>query len=193
MKTTNGQLFRRDSATGAFTSQVSAAIGTKKMNDETFARIVAEDVKNNVTDSQREYLMLPQNRTRWKFALKILVENIDSQIKEINADKDDDNTRYSALGVQGKTMLVEANAAYDAKLNKITRFKFYVESRLNFVDNLVEDESEMSRKELLEAAIHKYLEMLDEMDFERTELDDALEHALINNSLSAFDSVTLEE
>ena len=163
------------------------------MNDETFARIVAEDVKNNVTDSQREYLMLPQNRTRWKFALKILVENIDSQIKEINADKDDDNTRYSALGVQGKTMLVEANAAYDAKLNKITRFKFYVESRLNFVDNLVEDESEMSRKELLEAAIHKYLEMLDEMDFERTELDDALEHALINNSLSAFDSVTLEE
>jgi hypothetical protein len=163
------------------------------MNDETFARIVAEDVKNNVTDSQREYLMLPQNRERWKFALKVLSENIDSQIKEINADKEDDNTRYSSLGVQGKTMLVEANAAYDAKLNKITRFKFYVESRLNFVGNLVEDESEMSRKELLEAAIHKYLEMLDEMDFERTELDDALEHALINNSLSAFDSVTLEE
>jgi hypothetical protein len=163
------------------------------MNDETFARIVAEDVKNNVTESQREYLMLPQNRARWKFALKVLSENISSQIKDINADKEADSIRYSALGSQGKSMLVESGAAYDAKLNKISRFMFYVESRLNFVENLVEDESEMSRKELLEAAIHKYLEMLDEMDFERTELDDALEHALINNSLSAFDSVTLEE
>ena len=178
--------------TGAFTNQVSAAIGTRKMNDETFARIVAEDVKNNVTESQREYLMLPQNRARWKFALKVLAENISSQIIGINADKDADGARYSALGSQGKSMLVESDAAYDAKLNKISRFMFYVESRLNFVNNLVEDESEMSRKDLLEAAIHKYLEMLDEMEFERTELDDALEHALINNSLSAFDSVTLD-
>jgi len=89
-------------------------------------------------------------------------------------------------------MLVEANASYDAKLNKITRFKFYVENRLNFVEGLVDDESDMSRKELLEAAIHKYLEMLDEFDYERTELDDALEHALINNSLSAFDTATMD-
>lgn len=162
------------------------------MNDETFARIVAEDVKNNVTESQREYLMLPQNRKRWKFALKVLAENIDLQIKAIGADKASDGARYSALGSQGKSMLVESDAAYDAKLNKINRFMFYVESRLNFVQNLVEDESEMSRKELLEAAIHKYLEMLEEIDLERTELDDALEHALINNSLSAFDSVTLD-
>ena len=192
MKTTNGQLFRRDYATGAFTNQVSAAIGTKKMNDESFARIVAEDVKNNITESQRDYLMLPQNRNRWKRALTALLENLNSQIQGLEADKNDDNERYVAMGVQAKAMLVEANASYDAKLNKITRFKFYVESRLNFVEGLVDDESDMSRKELLEAAIHKYLEMLDEFDYERTELDDALEHALINNSLSAFDTATMD-
>lgn len=192
MKTTNGPLFRRDYATGAFTNQVSAAIGTKKMNDESFARIVAEDVKNNITESQRDYLMLPQNRNRWKRALTALLENLNSQIQGLEADKNDDSERYAALGVQAKAMLVEANAAYDAKLNKITRFKFYVENRLNFVEGLVDDESDMSRKELLEAAIHKYLEMLDEFDYERTELDDALEHALINNSLSAFDTATMD-
>jgi hypothetical protein len=162
------------------------------MNDESFARIVAEDVKNNITESQRDYLMLPQNRNRWKRALTALLDNLSSQIQGLEADKNDDSERYAALGVQAKAMLVEANAAYDAKLNKITRFKFYVENRLNFVEGLVDDESDMSRKELLEAAIHKYLEMLDEFDYERTELDDALEHALINNSLSAFDTATMD-
>lgn len=162
------------------------------MNDESFARIVAEDVKNNITESQREYLMLPQNRQRWKRALKALVDNLDSQIENIASDKEADTERYSAFGPAGKTMLVEANAAYDSKLNKINRFKYYVENRLIFVEGLVDEETEVSRKDILESAIHKYFQLLDELDFERTELDDALEYALVNNSLEAFDSITLE-
>lgn len=192
MKTTTGQQFRHDSATGAFTSRVSAAIGTKRMNDESFARIVAEDVKNNVTESQRDYLMLPQNRDRWKRALTALVNNLDSQIANIEGDKSDDIVRYSDLGAQGKALLVEACAAYDARLNKINRFKFYVENRLTFVEGLADEQYEMSRKEILETAIHKYLQLLDDLDYERTELDDALEYALVNNSLEGFASVTLD-
>jgi hypothetical protein len=162
------------------------------MNDESFARIVAEDVKNKITESQRDYLMLPQNRDRWKRALIALINNIESQIADIEDDKTSDVERYEALGVQGKALAVEASAAYDAKLNKINRFKFYVENRLTFVEGLVDEQYEMSRKEILEAAIHKYLQMLDDLDYERTELDDALEYALINNTLEAFNSVTLD-
>lgn len=162
------------------------------MNDESFARIVAEDVKNNVTESQRDYLMLPQNRDRWKRALTALVNNLDSQIANIEGDKSDDITRYSDLGAQGKALLVEACAAYDARLNKINRFKFYVENRLTFVEGLADEQYEMSRKEILETAIHKYLQLLDDLDYERTELDDALEYALVNNSLEGFASVTLD-
>lgn len=161
------------------------------MNDESFARIVAEDVKNNITDNQRDYLMLPQNRERWKRALVALIENLDGQVADIEADKAADTERYSAIP-GAKALIVEACAAYDARLNKINRFKFYVQNRLTFVEGIVDDVEGMSRKDLLEAAIHKYLQMLDELDFERTELDDALEEALINNTLAGFDSVTLE-
>ena len=162
------------------------------MNDESFARIVAEDVKNNITDNQREYLMLPQNRQRWKRALSALIDNLDSQIENIANDREADVQQYSALGASGKALLVEACAAYDSKLNKINRFKYYVENRLMFVEGLVDEDTEMSRKDILESAIHKYFQLLDELDFERTELDDALEYALVNNSLEAFDSITLE-
>ena len=193
MRTTSGQQFRRDYATGVFTNQVSAAIGTRKMNDESFARIVAEDVKNNITDSQREYLMLPQNRDRWKRAIIALVENLESQISEISADKSADIERYEGLGQNGKSLIVETAAAYDSKLNKINRFKFHVENRLNFIETIADGDVDLSRQELLEAAISKYLQLLDELDYERTELDDALEDALVNNTLSSFDSVTLEE
>ena len=36
----------------------------KKMNDDTFARVVAEDVKNRATQPQKEYLKLPENWSR---------------------------------------------------------------------------------------------------------------------------------
>lgn len=192
MKTTNGLLSRRDSATGAFTSEASAAIGTRKMNDESFAQIVAEDVKNNITESQHDYLMLPENRARWKRSLIILVENLEIQIANLNADKLSDIERYSDFGQSGKSFIVEASTAYDLKLNKIKRFKFYVENRLNFVEGIVDNACDLSRKDLLETAIHRYLYLLQELEYERTELDDALENALINNTLEMFESITLE-
>ncbi len=78
------------------------------MNDEVFAQLVAEDVKNKVTDSQRDYLMLPHNRERWKRALLVLSENLDNQIDNINYDKQRDVERYVALGEDGVTLLAEA-------------------------------------------------------------------------------------
>ena len=112
MKVETGKQFRLDSATGAHTRELSVLIGTKRMNDENFAQLVSEDVKNKVSESQRDYLMLPQNRERWKRALLALSENLDNQIDNINYDKQRDVERYVALGDDGVTLLVEAVSAF---------------------------------------------------------------------------------
>jgi hypothetical protein len=148
------------------------------MNDEVFAQLVAEDVKNKVSESQRDYLMLPQNRERWKRALLALSENLENQIDNINYDKQRDMQRYAELGEDGVSLLAEAVSAYDVRVNKITRFRFHVNKRLDFVVALGEDESVTTRVQMLESAIAAYLE---ERGEDMDDLDEALEIAFKEN------------
>ena len=158
------------------------------MNDEVFAQLVAEDVKNKVSESQRDYLMLPQNRERWKRALLALSENLENQMDNINYDKQREVERYVALGDDGVTLLAEAVSAYDMRINKVTRFKFHVNKRLDFVTTLGEDESIASRVQILESAIAAYIqERGEDMD----DLDEALEVALKENKF-IFDELENE-
>jgi hypothetical protein len=150
------------------------------MNDEIFSRLVADDVKNRVSDAQREYLELPQNRERWKRALVALVRNLSAQIDDIKSDKELDIDRYSQFGEDGKALLAEAMTSYDSRLAKIERFKFYVDKRLDYVVSLGEDESVAARAQFLEAAIRKHKELMIEFDMEETDLDVALWEALDN-------------
>jgi hypothetical protein len=55
------------------------------MNDDAFDRIVAEDVKNKISMSQRAILRAPENYQRWQRALLALLSNIDGQIEDISA------------------------------------------------------------------------------------------------------------
>lgn len=144
------------------------------MNDEMFVRLVAEDVKNRASETQQEYLHLVENRERWKRALISLINNLDEQIKSLNDDKELDIERYSSFGEEGKILLVEATASYDARLSKIERFKFYVNKRLDYVAGLGEDTSMASRVEFLEAAINKHRGLMEQFDLESTEIDFAL-------------------
>jgi len=150
------------------------------MNDEIFARLVADDVKNRVSDAQRQYLELPQNRERWKRALVALVRNLADQIQDIKTDRELDVERYSEFGNEGISLLTEAMASYDVRLAKIERFKMFVDKRLDHVVSLGEDESAVSRAQFLEAAIRKHKEMMAELDMEETDLDIALWEALDN-------------
>jgi hypothetical protein len=50
------------------------------MNDDAFARLVAEEIKNQVTTEQRDYLNLPENWARWKRAVEALADNLESQL-----------------------------------------------------------------------------------------------------------------
>ena len=115
------------------------------MNDEIFSRLVAEEVKNRVSESQRLYLELPENQLRWKRALLALMRNLQLQIGSLANDKELDITRYSDFGADGEKLLVEAVASYDLRIGKIERFKMFVEKRLDYVVSLSETKDSSER------------------------------------------------
>jgi len=161
------------------------------MNDEIFSRLVAEEVKNRVSESQRLYLELPENQLRWKRALLALMRNLQLQIGSLANDKELDITRYSDFGADGEKLLVEAVASYDLRIGKIERFKMFVEKRLDYVVSLSETKDSSERIRFLESAIKKHRELYEEFDIEADDIDFALWGALDGQWM--FDEVTSDE
>lgn len=153
------------------------------MNDDSFARLVAEEVKNRVSKSQREYLRLPENWDRWQRALIALDRNLQSQVDRLAGDEEADRARYSSFGQDGVKLLAEAMSDYEARRTKIERFKFHVGKRLDEVTRMVamgvdEDDSELSAYSFLRKAVERHRQMLEEYDLESTPIDHALWDAL---------------
>lgn len=160
------------------------------MNDDAFARIVADDVKNKATQSQRDYLELPSNRQRWKKALGALIENLDDQISDLLDDEDSDRERYESLGSAGAALLAEAIATYGSRRHKIERFKHYVQMKLDRVNAMPEAGEFLSREELFENAIMEHKRLMEEFDMEPSAADEALWATL--DGKWEFDSVNME-
>ena len=95
------------------------------MNDDAFARLVAEEVKNKVSDTQVEYLNMPENWSRWHRALIALDRNLETQLVRLRQDQQSDAERYRSLGDDGIRLLAEAVSSYEDKIKKIERFKFH--------------------------------------------------------------------
>ncbi len=165
------------------------------MNDDVFARLVAEDVKNKVSHAQRKILRQPQNHDRWKRALLALLRNVDEQINDIKHDMNDDYGRYEALGSDGKALLEHARNDYEARLKKIERFAFHISKRLDEVAIMIEEDDQGGSIDLdadiLASAIRKHKAMMTEMDMEATPIDKALWSVLENEWL--FDSISQDE
>lgn len=160
------------------------------ISDDEFARLVSEDVKNKVSSRQRQVLLDPQNWTRWKRALVLLIENLDEQILNIEDDQRTDAERFGAMGEDGKILLQESEFAYRTRKTKIERFRFHVNRRLDDVMKVIETgASEHVNRDVLTAssdanfyrkAIAKHRALLEEYDLEATEIDRALWRALDN-------------
>lgn len=152
------------------------------MNDDAFARLIAEDVKNNISPSQREYLNLDSNLHRWRRGLYALVSNLNQQIAALEADQQDDAQRYSAMGRDGEKLLGQSIEYYSSKISKIKRFKFHVEKRLDEVILRIEsgDNNEPTFTDLLKNAILKHKELMHQLEMEPTEIDEALWAAVDN-------------
>lgn len=149
------------------------------MNEDAFARLVAEEVKNKVPDSQRDYLRLPENWTRWQRALLALIENLNNQLDGLAEAEKDAVARYEGFGDDGLKLLTESTVEYDNRRKKITRFKFHVENRLDEVTRMIALDSDavderLKTVELLRRAIERHREMLDEYEMDVSLIDEAL-------------------
>jgi hypothetical protein len=147
--------------------------------------MVAEEVKNKLSPSQKTILSEPENWGRWRDALVILVENLDEQIENIKDDADADAERYSSMGRDGDKLAKEAAKAYQSRIIKIDRFKFHVSRRLDDVLTMIETgniapSDGWSNVDFLKRAISKHRSMMRELDLEETPIDKALWSALEN-------------
>lgn len=162
------------------------------MNDETFARLVAEEVKNKISPVHRQELMRTENWGRWKEALLALSENLQFQIDTIEAESQSDERRYSSLGKTGEKLAQESSKHYDVKATRIRRFKFHVDKRLDEVSVMLETGNAINsdgwdKVEFYRRAIIEHRNLLREYDLEPTSIDMALWDAL--DEKWSFDSI----
>ena len=151
------------------------------MNDDTFARVVAEDVKNRATQPQKEYLKLPENWDRWQRSLATLETNLNDQLASIHNSERKQIDTYQALGTDGAKLIVEATIEQEARRKKIERFKFHVTSKIDEVTRLIVTGGE----------IEQHYSMMVSCDFEPTPIDSALWAALEGHW--EFDNLVKEE
>lgn len=166
------------------------------MNDDSFARLVGDEVKNRVTASQREFLNIPENNARWQRALQALLMNLDQQLEELAEREQVERERFEALGADGATLLAAMTTDIDNRRSKITRFQFYVERRLEAVQRNESGNSELIEErarlvEFLRKAIEQHRSMLSETDLDPTPIDHALWAAL--DGEWTFDKIDLDE
>jgi hypothetical protein len=158
---------------------VLEGVDVRPMDDQTFAKIVAEEVKNKLSPNKRKVLLAKENWERWRLNLVALIENLDAQIELTGKLRDEDTARYESFGSDGMTLLGQANESYDTRIKKISRFRFHVERRLNEVASMIEtgevaQSSGWESVEFLKRGIIKHRAMLDEYDLEETIIDRAL-------------------
>lgn len=166
------------------------------MNDETFARLVAEEVKKKATRNQSDYLRLPENWTKWQRCLNILIDDLNNQLDDIEDQEDAMTQRYRDLGEDGIALLAETISQYESQRKKISRFKFHVEARLDEVTRMIALGSDavddrLKTVEFLRRAIERHRELVLNYEFEPTPIDKALWSAI--DGKWEFDNIMAED
>ena len=137
------------------------------MNDEAFARLVAEDVKNKSSDAQKKYLALPENIKRWKRALEYLASNLDDQITQINKFEESKLKEYEQLGDEGTAIIAETSANFGARKSKIDEV-----SRMDALSS--DGDLSQNSDDFYRRAIQKWWSLMEEFEMEPTKIDEAL-------------------
>ena len=163
-----------------------------RWNDDTFARMVAEEVKNKVNPLERAELRRVENWDRWKRALLALSENLQRQIESIEADSESDQKRYSSLDFKFKKLNDETQRYYNEKATRINRFKYHVDRRLDEVCIMIETgessvEDGWKEVDFYRRAIIAHRTLMRDFDLEDTAIDRSLWECL--DSKWTFDSI----
>ena len=149
------------------------------MNDDAFARLVAQDVKNKVDPGQRAYLRLPENVQRWQRGLIALVENLNAQLDDISSKETAAISKYEALGDDGERLVEDTKSNFSDKRRNISRFRHYVEKRLDEATRLLASVSENADEraetvDFFRHAIQKHKEVIMSLDMDYSDVDEAL-------------------
>lgn len=165
------------------------------MRDESFADLVALEIKNHATEEQKAYLRLPENWNRWQRAIQALIDNLDRQLAGITQQEQRQIEAYTDMP-DAIAVVSELMAEFDYRRKKIERFRFHVLRRLDEVSALISNGSEEIEErahtvEMLRRAIQKHREMMDEFDLDPTPIDKAL-WAVLNGEWK-FDTITESE
>lgn len=149
------------------------------MNDDAFARLVAEEIKNRVSQSQRDYLNLPENWGRWQRAIQLLANNLENQIKSITQHESDEISRYEKVGGDTRSLITELSAEFEDRRRKIERFRFHVMNRLDEVTRMIamgteQVDERLKTVEFLRKAIESHRDMMKQYELEPTPIDAAL-------------------
>ena len=163
-----------------------------RWNDDTFARMVAEEVKNKVTPLERAELRRDENWDRRTRALLALSENLQRQIESIEADSESDQKRYSSLDFKFKKLNDETQRYYNEKATRINRFKYHVDRRLDEVCVMIETgestvEDGWKEVDFYRRAIIAHRTLMRDFDLEDTAIDRSLWECL--DSKWTFDSI----
>lgn len=166
------------------------------MNDDAFARLVAEEIKNNVSQTQRDYLNLPENWARWQRAIKSLADNLESQIKTISQREQEEISKYENLDEDVSSLITELTAEFENRRRKIERFRFHVINRLDDVTRMIalgtdQVEERLRTVEFLRKAIETHKSMMRKYELEPTPIDAALWMCL--DGRWGFDDLTEEK
>lgn len=153
------------------------------MNDDAFARLVAEEIKNKASQQQRDYLNLPENWARWQRAVQYLADNLEAQVRAIHATEQDELARYTAIGAENSTMVTELMADFETRRKKIERFRFHVTNRVDDITRMIAMgtdavEDRLKTVDFLRKAIETHKSMMFEYELEPTPIDIALWAAL---------------
>ena len=151
------------------------------LNDDAFARIVAEDVKNTADQEHKSYLRASDVAPRWREALYALLENLNGQITGIDKEETNDLAATSKMP-HSKRFEFEVKEKHEFKRSKVVRFKFHVEQRLAEADRLILMEEggdrELTVESFLRKAIEEHNNLMEEFDMVPTSIDDALYDAV---------------
>lgn len=164
------------------------------LTNEAFARLVAEDVKNRVTDEQKKYLRLPENIDRWQRNLVALLDNLGGQLDDLNKRETVETERYEQLGDDGITLLAESQADIDQRRKRISRFRYHVENRLDEATRLIATAGTDLGGEMtafFQKAINQHRTLIGEADLDPTPIDRALWATLDGKWL--FDDIDIDE
>ena len=140
-----------------------------------FAIIVSEDIKNNCSQQDKDFLRLPENLQLWKECLLEIISTVSGKISELEAD-------INSLRASYPDFVTDPAAGMEDKKTKSERFRFYAEKRLAEVDRLVTlgepADPSLSLATFLRDAIIAHKRWHEDNDLVNSEGDDCLYAAL---------------